>query len=75
MVEGVKIFFQKFISGRLGLAPTFWLYGVLIALILNFLISYVTNLWQLILVTIIMVAHMILIVIAVWNASKLYLGL
>jgi hypothetical protein len=75
LVESLKNFFLKFISGRLGLATTFWLCGVLVAITLNFLTSHVTTLWQLILVTVVMIIHLILIVIAVWNASKLYTGM
>ena len=70
----MKDFFLKFISGRLGLAPTFWVCGVLIALILDFLTSHATTLWQLVLVTAVMFTHFVLIIIAVWNASKLYTG-
>ena len=74
MVERLRNFFLKFISGRLGLPITFWLYGVLIALTLDFLTTKVTTLWQVILVATITFVHLVLIVIAVWNASKLYLG-
>lgn len=74
MVEGLKNFFLKFISGRQGLVVTFWFYGVLIALTLNFLTSYATTIWQILLLALISFAHFVLIVIAVWNASKLYLG-
>jgi hypothetical protein len=74
VVEGLKKFFLKLISGRLGLATTFWLCGVLVALTLNFLTSHATTLWQLILVTAVMFTHFVLIIIAVWNASRLYQG-
>lgn len=74
MVESIKNFFFKFISGHFGLAITFWLYGVLVALTLDFLTSHVTTLWQVIFLAVITLTHFGLIVIAVWNASKLYLG-
>ena len=74
MAEGLKDFFLKFISGRLGLAITFWLYGVLVALTLDFLTSKAMAFWQIVLLAIITFTHFVLIVIAVWNASKLYLG-
>ncbi|MFA6179140.1 MAG: hypothetical protein WC696_05960 [Candidatus Methylopumilus sp.] len=70
----MKNFFLKFISGRQGLVITFWLYGVLIALTLNFLNSQATTLWQILFLTFITFTHFVLIVIAVWNASRLYLG-
>ena len=74
MVEGIKNFFLKFISGRLGLAPTFWLCGVSIALTLDFLTSHVATLWQVNFLAVLTFTHFVLIVIAVWNAAKLYLG-
>jgi len=74
MVGRLKSFFLNFICGRLGLAITFWFYGVLIAITLDFLTSKATALWQVILISAIAFFHFILIVIAVWNASKLYLG-
>lgn len=72
MVESIKNFFLKFISGRLGLLITFWIFGVLIALILDFLTSQAVELWQVITLAIVSFLHFILIVIAVWNASTLY---
>jgi hypothetical protein len=74
MVENIKNFYLKFISGRLGLAVTFWLGGVLVALALNFLISHATTLSQIVILSIATFTHFVLISIAVWNASKLYLG-
>ncbi|WP_020183137.1 hypothetical protein [Methylotenera sp. 1P/1] len=74
MVESLRKFFRDFISGRLGLPITFWLYGVLIALTLDFLTSKATTLWQVVLIVTITLVHLVLIVVAVWNASKLYLG-
>ena len=74
MVERVKNFPLEFISGRQGLFVTFWLYGVLVALTLNLLSSQASTLWQVILLALITFTHFVLIVIAVWNASKLYLG-
>ncbi|PPD51332.1 MAG: hypothetical protein CTY12_08190 [Methylotenera sp.] len=70
----MKNFYLKFISGRLGLGVTFWIFGVLIALLLNFLNSRTSALWQIIVLTSVTFVHFVLIVIAVWNASKLYSG-
>lgn len=74
MVEGLKDFLIKFISGRQGLAITFWLYGVLVALTLDFLISHAVALWQVFFLATITFTHFVLIVVATWNASKLYIG-
>jgi len=74
MVESIKSFFLRFLSGRFGLANTFWIYGVLIALTLDFLTSYVSALWQVVFLAAFIFTHFVLIVIAVWNASKLYIG-
>ena len=74
MVERIKNFFLKFISGRLGLAVTFWLYGVLVALTLDFLTSQTSALWQVVVLAVVTFVHFILIIIAVWNASQLYQG-
>ena len=74
MVEGLKSIFLKFISGRLGLAITFWLYGVLVALTLDFLTSQTAALWQITVLAVAEFIHFVLIIPAVWNASKLYQG-
>jgi hypothetical protein len=74
MVERIKTFFREFISGRLGLATTFWLCGVLIAVTLNYLTSSATMLWQIVPLAFVAFIHFVLIVIAVWNASKLFTG-
>ena len=74
MVERLKSFFLKFISGRLGLAVTFWLYGVLVALTLDFLTSQTSALWQIVVMVVAEIIHFVLIIPAVWNASKLYQG-
>jgi hypothetical protein len=47
---------------------------VLVALTLDFLTANVAVLWQVILLAALTFTHFVLIVIAVWNASKLYLG-
>jgi hypothetical protein len=74
MVEALKAFFLKFISGRLGLAVTFWLCGVVVAFTLNFLTSHSTTIWQVVTLALITFTHFLLITIAVWYASGLYLG-
>ena len=74
MVEKIKNFFLKFISGHLGLVVTFWLYGVLVALTFNFLTSHTSALWQVVVMAVVTFVHFILIIPAVWNASKLYQG-
>ena len=74
MVEKLKSFFLKFISGRLGLAVTFWLYGVLVAVTLDFLTSHAQALWQVVVLAVITFVHFILIIPAVWNASQIYQG-
>ena len=74
MVEKIKNFFLKFISGQLGPVVTFWLYGVLVALTFNFLTSHTSALWQVIVMAVVTFVHFILIIPAVWNASKLYQG-
>ncbi len=56
------------------MAITFWVYGVLIAITLDFLTSYVSVLWQVVFIAALTFTHFILIVIATWNASKLYMG-
>ena len=70
----LKEFFSKLISGGFGLAITFWIFGVLVAATLYLLIKNTTALWQLVVVTLIVINHLVLITIAVWNAAKTYTG-
>jgi hypothetical protein len=69
-----KELFSKLISGGFGLAITFWIFGVLVAATLDLLIKNTTALWQLNVVTLIVIIYLVLITIAVWNAAKAYTG-
>ena len=73
-MQNIKENYFKFISGRFGLPITFWFFGVLVAAALDFLIKNTTALWQLVGVTLIVIIHLVLITIAVWNAAKAYRG-
>ena len=69
-----KAILSKLLSGGFGLPVTFWFFGVLLAAVLNLLMKNTTALWQLVGVTFIVIIHLVLITIAVWNAAKAYRG-
>jgi hypothetical protein len=69
-----KAFFKKLLSGGFGLPVTFWIFGALIAIVLGLLTKNIGGLWQLVVITLIIVTHLVLITIAVWNAAKAYTG-
>ena len=69
-----KAFFSKLLSGGFGLPVTFWIFGVLIAAALGLLTKNVGALWQLVVITLIVIVQFVLITIAVWNAAKAYTG-
>ena len=69
-----KTLLSKLLSGGFGLPVTFWIFGVLVAATLDLLIKNTTALWQLVGVTLIVIVHLVLIAIAVWNAARAYTG-
>ena len=71
----IKTFFSKLLTGGFGLPVTFWIFGVLAAVLLDILIKNTSALWPLVAVALIVIIHLVLITFAVWNAAKSYAGL
>ena len=70
-----KVFLSKLLTGGFGLPVTFWIFGVLAAVLLDMLIKNTSALWPLVVATLIVITHLVLITFAVWNAASSYAGL
>lgn len=67
--------FSKLINGDLGLAKTYWLYGVLVGLFVNLIAGAITSTSFLIILVIIYTAYEIPVLIGIWRAAGKYQGL
>jgi len=70
-----KSFFIKLKDGDFGLAKTYWLYGVVVNLVLSIPSYVVSDLFFLIVFTIIGLIYGVIVLIGIWNAASRYEGL
>jgi hypothetical protein len=70
-------FFDKFIKGDYGLAKTYWLFGFLVGLVMNFIITFLEQVREdgmLMAVSLAYIAYFIMWTIAVTRAARKYQG-
>lgn len=71
-VEYSQSSFDDFIAGRMSLAKTFWLYGILIGFVLGFLCGYFAEMYEQHWLYIFPFAYYAVVTVAVWNCATLY---
>jgi hypothetical protein len=64
--------FARFLRGEFGLPLTFWLCGVIPAIVLDYTMELVASPWQWLTVAALAVAHVLIISVATWNAATKY---
>ncbi len=70
----LKSFFSKLVQGELGLAKTFWIFGLLIQLMLVFIISTIPIEVLTIIGLLLILTYEIIVIFGVWRAATKYEG-
>jgi hypothetical protein len=68
-------FFSKLAKGELGLAKTYWLYGVLVGIVVSIISNVITSIGGLIILMLAHTAYSIPVLMGIWRASSKYQGL
>lgn len=69
-----KGFFSKLARGEFGLAKTYWLYGVIVGVIANVFMNFITSITGLVVTIVVYTAYEIPLLIGIWRASDKYQG-
>jgi len=79
-IEGTKTsqerkwFLARLADGDFGLAKTYWLFGVLAGIIINFIVGIIPSLDVLAVVLTLAVVYQVVVLLGVWQAANKYQG-
>ncbi|MGO3693844.1 hypothetical protein [Marinobacter sp.] len=69
-----KGFFSKLVNGDFGLAKTYWLYGFVVGLVINFITRIVPSLGALVVILALAIPYQVTVLLGVWRAADKYQG-
>jgi len=69
-----KGFFSRLVNGDFGLAKTYWLYGVAVGIVINFLSRIVPSLGALAVILVLAIPYQVMVLLGVWRAADKYQG-
>jgi hypothetical protein len=67
-------FFRKLANGDLGLAQTYWLYGVLVSIAFRILTAVIPSIPVIVILSLVWIAYSIPLYMGIWRAATRYSG-
>ena len=69
-----KSFFHRLKNGDLGLAKTYWIYGVLVEILVNLFAGFVPSMQVLAVLMVFFMIYKVVVIIGTWRAANRYEG-